>query len=45
MAKTVNPFLSSKPKNSGQLGSSEDTTKIAIDERLGRKHLEPNIYK
>lgn len=39
-------FFSSKPKNSGQLGSNEDTAKIAIDERLVRKYLEQlNIYK
>lgn len=36
MVKIVNSFLSSKPKNSGQLRSNEDTTKIAIDERLRR---------
>lgn len=36
MVKIVNLFLSSKPKNSGQLRSNEDTTKTAIDERLRR---------
>lgn len=47
MAKILNSlFCTSKPKNSGQLGSNEDAAKVAIDEGLIRKHLEQlNIYK
>lgn len=39
-------LFNNMPKNRRQLGSNEDTVKIAIDVRLVRKHLEQlNIYK